>query len=588
LNPALQIDGYKVDHRRQYPVLTEMVYSNFTPRKTRIQNIDKIAFFGLQYFIKKYLIEDWKRDFFDRPRDEIVNEYRDKINAYIGPNQITFEHIGYLHDLGYLPILIKAVPEGFMGDINVPLMTIRNTDPKCFWLVNYLETILSACLWKPCTSATIAAKYRQTFEQFAEKTCDDNALVPFQGHDFSFRGMSGLEDAMVSGAAHLLSFVGTDTIPAIDFLEKYYGADRYAELVGCSVAATEHSVQCLNGAYNGRTYEGTEEERLVKGEFELFERLITETYPSGILSIVSDTWDFWGVVTEYLPALRGEIIKRHKKDGFSKVVIRPDSGDPYKIICGEYIRNYDDAVDIEELKEYVLEDVLEKVVEETPHGECGPPQIVELVKWNGKHYNITIDIEWNRYDKQYYYIEAGFSKVTNCAEVEVLPEQKGLIECLWDIFGGTINNKGYKVLNPAIGAIYGDSITLDIQRKILEGLERNGFASNNMVFGIGSYTYQYVTRDTFGFVMKATYGEVDGEGYNIHKTPKTGAWKTSHKGLMCLTEEGLKQECSWEEEANGIYEEVFKDGQLLREQTLAEIRQTLMQNLIKNDKMGVA
>src|SRR5690606_3285764 len=139
-------------------------------------------------------------------------------------------------------------------------------------------------------------------------------FVDWQGHDFSMRGMAGLEAAELSGAGHLLSFTGTDTIPAIDFMEKYYNANSDNELIGGSVAATEHSVMSM-GQNNA--------------EQDTFERLITEVYPSGIVSIVSDTWDLWKVLTEYLPNLKDKVMAR---DG--KVVIRPDSGDPVDIICG--------------------------------------------------------------------------------------------------------------------------------------------------------------------------------------------------------------------------------------------------------------
>lgn len=303
MNALHLTDGYKVDHRNQYPENTELVYSNWTPRKSRMPEVDKVVFFGLQYFIKKYLIEDFDQHFFKRKKEDVITEYQHRIGSYLGPDAITYEHVAALHDLGYLPLEIKALPEGSLVPFRVPMFTIHNTRPEFFWVTNFLETIISCVIWMPCTSATIAYQYRKKLNYYAEFTGGDPEFVNWQGHDFSFRGMAGLEAAMMSGAGHLLSFTGTDTIPAIDFLEKYYGADSRQELVGGSVPATEHSVMCM----------GTED-----AEIETFRRLINKIYPKGIVSIVSDTWDFWKVITEYVPALKNEILVR---DG--KVVIRP-------------------------------------------------------------------------------------------------------------------------------------------------------------------------------------------------------------------------------------------------------------------------
>lgn len=492
-SPALLKDGYKVGHKFQYPQGTTLVYSNLTPRKSRDANIQEIVFFGLQYFIKEYLIRQFNEEFFNRPKEEVLKEYARRIDNYLGKDSITYQHIADLHDLGYLPLEIKALPEGVLVPMRVPIFTIRNTVPEFFWLTNMLETILSAVLWKPCTSATTAFQYLKSFTWYAKETVgDDFGFIPWQGHDFSFRGMSGVEDALMSGAGHLLSFAGTDTIPAIDFLEKYYHADCEKELVGGSVPATEHSVMCM----------GTQEE-----EIKTFERLICEIYPAGIVSIVSDTWDFWQVITEFLPELKTKILARE-----GKVVIRPDSGDPVKIIVGD---------------------------ESAPVGS---------------------------------------------------PAYRGAIECMWEIFGGIVTERGYKLLDSHIGLIYGDSITTERQTAILEGLRKKGFASYNVVLGIGSYTYEYVTRDTFGFAMKATYGEVNGEGRDIYKDPKTDdGTKKSAKGLLQVYRDPatgnleLKDQCSWEEEGQGELKAVFRNGELLKDLTLGEIREQISRNIAQNE-----
>lgn len=481
--PLHQIDFYKADHRRQYPEGTTLVYSNCTPRKSRVDGVNEVVFFGLQYFIKEYLQRQWDERFFKRPKAEVVAAYQRRMDTSLGKGAIDTSHIEALHDLGYLPLEIKALPEGTRVPLRVAMFTIRNTRPEFFWLTNYLETILSCVLWKPCTSATIAQQYRLVFDRFADETVGNRDFVQWQGHDFSMRGMSGMEDACLSGAGHLLSFTGTDTVPAIDFLEEYYGANADLELIGGSVPATEHSVMCM----------GT-----MDGEIGTFRRLINEVYPAGIVSIVSDTWDFWQVITQFLPQLKQAILARA-----GKVVIRPDSGDPVKIICGD------------------------------PAAPAGSPA------------------------------------------------HKGAIECMWEVFGGETTAKGYKLLDPHIGLIYGDSITPERQLAILEGLKNKGFASFNVVLGIGSFTYEYVTRDTLGFAMKATYGEVNGEGRSIFKDPKTDdGTKRSAKGLLAIENNGnglvMRDEVSWETERQGLLETVFLDGKLVREQTLAEVRRAVL------------
>lgn len=482
MNPLLLTDGYKTDHRRQYPDNTTLVYSNWTPRKSRIEGVEEVVFFGLQYFIKKYIIEEFECSFFSQPKEQVIARYARRINNYLGENNVGTAHIAALHDLGYIPMVFKALPEGSAVPMRVPMFTMYNTLPEFFWLTNYFETLLSAVVWLPCTSATLAKRYRNLLDAYAKETSSVPEFVNWQGHDFSMRGMGGIDAAVTSAAAHLLSFTGTDTIPAIDFLEDYYNANSDTELVGGSVAATEHSVMCM----------GTTE-----GEFETFRRLICDIYPKGIVSIVSDTWDLWKVLTDYLPRLKDTIANRE-----GKVVIRPDSGDPVDILCGN------------------------------PNGTTQA-------------------------------------------------DQKGVVELLWDIFGGAVNSKGYKELIPQIGAIYGDSINIDRATRICERLKQKGFASTNVVLGIGSYTYQYNTRDTFGFAMKATYGEVNGEGREIFKDPVTDdGTKKSAKGLIKIVKENntytLVDQVTWNEEKTGELKEVFRDGKLLIDQTLSEIRERVL------------
>ncbi len=487
-NPLTAIDFYKTDHRRQYPEGTTEVYANFTPRSASLAKVlknnydNKIVFFGLQYFIQDFLINSWNEQFFNKDKNKVVAAYKRRMDFSLGKDSIDVSHIAALHDLGYLPIKIKALSEGTRVPIGVPVLTIVNTHPDFFWLTNYIESVISCYLWKPVTSATTAFEYKKLLMQYAEKTGTPKEFVQFQAHDFSFRGMSSLQDSAISGAAHLTSFWGTDTVPGIDLAEDYYYADAEKEMLGCSVPATEHSVMCMG---------------MPDGELATFRRLINNLYPSGIVSIVSDTWDFWKVVTEYTVEMKNEILKRE-----GKLVIRPDSGDPVKIVAGDL---------------------------EAPKDS---------------------------------------------------PEYKGAIECLWDVFGGTVTDKGYKMLDPHIGLIYGDSITLERAQTILKNLEAKGFSSGNVVFGVGSYTYQYVTRDNFGFAMKATSGVVNGERRDIFKSPKTDSGtKKSARGLLRIEQEGkalvLHDKQTEEQENQGLLETVFVDGKLLKPISLAEIRKTI-------------
>lgn len=273
-NPLYAIDFYKADHRRQYPTGTTEVFSNWTARSSRIPEIDHVILFGLQYYLKEYLQNRWNEHFFERPRGIVEKEYDHRMKA-AGLDVETF-HIGELHELGYLPLEIHAVAEGTAVPLRVPSVLVRNTMPDQFWLTNYIESQMSSVLWGGCTSATLAAQYRKLMLAAMERACGDPEFVNQQGHDFSYRGMYGTEAAAISGAGHLLAFNGTDSVPAISFLNKYYGAP-YDE-IGGSIPATEHSVMCMGTKAN---------------ETDTFRRLITEIYPDGPVSIISDTWDYW-------------------------------------------------------------------------------------------------------------------------------------------------------------------------------------------------------------------------------------------------------------------------------------------------------
>jgi nicotinamide phosphoribosyltransferase len=483
--PAMLLcDFYKISHREQYPDGTELVYSTWTPRASRLEGVNHVVHFGAQKFIKEYLISYFDDNFFDRPEVEVVAEYTRYIKFALGVAKPDSSHISALHKLGYLPLHIRSLAEGTIVPLRCPTMTIHNTKPEFFWLTNYIETLMSCENWQESTSATIAYEYRKILNKFALETTGSTAGVEFQGHDFSMRGMGSLPAAIGSGMGHLLSFVGTDTVPAIPAAEHFYNANVEKELIGTSIPATEHSVMCANG----------------KDEIEVYNRLITKVYPSGFISIVSDTWDFWNTVTTVLPQLKDKILVRE-----GKVVIRPDSGCPVKIMCGD-------------------------------------------------------------------------------PDASTLAERKGLVEVLWDIFGGTVNDLGYKVLDSHIGAIYGDSITRDRATSICQLLKDKKFASTNAVFGIGSFTYQYNTRDTFGYAMKSTLCQVNGSEIMIYKDPKTddGTKKSAKGGVRVYEEDGLikyqDQLSLVETGINTLLRDVYVDGVLLIDENFSDIRARVLKN----------
>lgn len=550
------IDSYKLGHADQFPEGTTKVYSNFTPRSLKHLPVPhqygttQVVWFGLQAFLND-LQSVWQETFFDRPKDEVVAEFMELVGPFCGPRGFNQSRIEWLHDLGYLPIEIKSLPEGTLVPAGVPVLTITNTLPEAYWLPNFLETWLSADLWKPSTAATISYTYRKIIDHYAELTGGNKEFVMWQGHDFSSRGMSGIQDAARTGAGHLLSFAGTDNVTAVQLVnDVYYGKETF---VGGSVPATEHSVMTSSILVEAERLRQTgvdEDNVMTQAELNVIKRLVTEVYPSGVVSVVSDSFDFWKVITEIAPTLKNEILNRVPDQlGLAKVVFRPDSGDPVKIICGHKYKVIDDIDDT-----------------------------YELISASDEGYEVV----YNKMDDKYYQFEIyddGWSTNVEFKELQWY-EVKGAIECLWDTFGGTVNEKGFKTLNQRVGLIYGDSITLDRCNEILKLLAEKGFASDNVVFGIGSFTFQYNTRDTLGFAMKATYVEIDGKPYSIFKDPKTDSGtKKSARGLLQVVQDGdtlkVNQDVTWEQEKQGLLRTVYLDGKIMVSETFADIRSRL-------------
>ncbi len=495
-NPLLCLDFYKTAHAEQYPqTLTKMV-SYYTPRMTRLDDTDKVTLFGLQAFIREFLIEAFNVNFFWEDWEDVLTEYKRILNATINTDGIGERRLKALHDLGYLPLEIRAVPEGTRTNIKVPQIEISNTHPDFVWLVNSIETMLSCTMWHTQVSAEVGYRYRQIVNEYAQRTCDDDTVRARLLGDFSMRGQESAESATKSSAAFCLSFLNTATVPAILWLEDNYNCDCTKEQVAFGALSTEHSVMCSNFAIDG-------------DEITHINRLLTEVYPHQSFSMVSDSYDYWNLVNNILPKLKDEILAH---DGC--LSIRGDSGDPVEVVTETVFR-------------------------------------------------------------------------------------------LWDIFGGTVNSKGFKVLNPHVKALYGDSITPQRCKQIYKILENAGFAINNVALGVGSFSMQCLetiisnndgpagcsevkpyapyTRDTFGIAVKATYAEdADGKPIMIFKNPKTdtGHFKKSQRGCCRVYKDGddytYEDGMTWAEaQGNNELRTVFKNGEFIKTYTLSEVRQNL-------------
>ena len=488
MNSMFLADGYKAGHYNMYKNDLEIIYSNFTPRSNKYApkgNNGKVLNFGQQYVVK-FIVDHFNENFFNKPKEVVIAEIKKDLSDYLGTDYDT-KHIEELHDLGYLPLEIRSLTEGTESPVKVPVLFLYNTDIRFAWITNYLETIISNLLWQPLTTSTNVLLMKRIVLDAVKKTDPSNTwLTDFMLHDFSMRGLSGLDAAIGNGMAFAAVSKGSDNLSAIKASQYYYGE---TETTVFSVRASEHSIMTAAGE---------------EGEFDIYKELLTK-FPNGIISLVSDSFNLWRVITEYLPQLKDLIMSR---DG--KLVIRPDSGDPVDIICGT--NNH----------------IQERL------GEIAP--------------------------------------------------FKGVIELLWDIFGGTVNEQGYKVLDSHIGMIYGEAINQDNIKEIFSRLEAKGFAATNCVFGQGSYSIQYTTRDTWGIACKCIAQQRNGELIEIFKNPITDSgMKKSAKGLTVVykDEKGeyyLKDQATLEE-VNSDKNElkiIFKDGKFYNNITLRKIRENIL------------
>ena len=488
-------DGYKQTHAEQYPKGLTKLWSYFTPRRNRIPELDKMVFFGLQGFIKKYLIDHFNENFFSVPEDEMMEEYIRVVDSRFGAGNYNPEKVRDLHRLGYLPLEIRALPEGSVVNMGIPCIEITNTHPHFAWVVQWVESLLSSELWKPCVHATVGKIYREVVDEWYDKTVDNNVPHSKAISDFGFRGMSCLQEAEKASAAWLASFSGTATIPAVKYIEHYYNENNSENNFATNAISTEHSVMAADFAVTG-------------DEREMVKRLLTEVYPNASFSMVSDTYDYWRMVTEIIPSLKDEILAHN-----GKLLIRPDSGD-------------------------------------------------------------IIDISVKT------------------------------VEALWDIFGGTFNTKGYKVLDPHIGVVYGDGVLPSISATIYKRLMLEGFAANNIYFGAGSFSFTCykdsnncfhpLTRDTYSVAGKSTACVVNGKYYPVFKDPKTDresgfsfkksqrgcceVWNDPETGMFKFTDGINPMEREVLHGEDSAYMLYFKDGNMVQEQSLTEIRNRLHPN----------
>ena len=483
-------DTYKQCHSDMYPKTLKKLVSYWVPRKSMFSehsDYNKMVFFGLQAFIQEFLIDYFNKNFFNKNIEDVINEYSYYMDIQLGEGNYKLDNVVKLHSLGYLPLCIKALPEGSLVNMGVPCIEVSNTNDDFAWLVQWIECILQAELWKMCNHATIGHMYYELAKLYYGKTVDDDIDPRNAFADFGMRGMSCMNEAIRCSAAWLLSSNKTSTIPALPYIDKYYDANCAKNNIGKGAISTEHSVMGANYALDG------DERTFVK-------RLLTKTYPNASFSMVSDTYDYWNMIDNILPSLKKEIMEHN-----GTLFVRPDSGDQFEVVT--------------------------KTVEK-----------------------------------------------------------------LWMTFGGSLNSKGYKVLDPHIRVILGDGSTLSCVRKIWIYLEEHGFAANNVIFGVGAFCFTAIfegdkmivnTRDSWGVAMKASYGVFGEKELFIYKDPKTdkGNLKKSHKGLVFVEKDGdnfkytdgiTKDEyLNMLKEHTSVMEVVFMDNIIYRNEDFTTIRERL-------------
>ena len=551
----LMSDYYKQAHAEQYPQGISKLISYATARMTRIPKEmygDKLTVFGIQAYVKDFLIERFNETFFNVPLEEAMQEYRDIIGDTFPIQYVDTGKFEALHKLGYLPVEICALPEGCRvpirsafelpeGQCQVPFMSIVNTHPDFPWITEFLESVTSSEIWYPMAVANQAYYYRQIANEYYEKTGCGSARSAIS--EFGYRGGKSSDASIKASAAFLTSFNKTATIPAIKYVRDYYGDE--VKDIGGGMISTEHSVMCSNYAVDN-----TEETFLKK--------LFSELYPTGNVSVVMDTYDYWENLKRCGVGELKDIIMNRE----GTVFFRGDSGDPVDIICGEKPEKFKDFTEVNE---------------QIAKGRF--PSLVEVDKGIFRRVdNEPGDFTWKEVDK---------------TSVELL----GTVELLWNMFGGTVNDAGYKVLDSHVHAIYGDSITPSRAKEIYSRLADKGFAACNVALGAGSFSMQCAetedgrllpfTRDTYGIAVKCCYVEdKDGNTYEVFKNPKTDTekFKKSQRGMIwvgldenveIIAEDGYTSETIPE---YNMLQPIFRDGKMLNEVSLEKVRNRLHNN----------
>ncbi|NMM49903.1 nicotinate phosphoribosyltransferase [Marinigracilibium pacificum] len=463
-NLILLADAYKYSHHKLYYPGTTKVYSYLESRGGKFDNT---VFYGLQYFLKEYLEG---MAFTQQDLDEAEPFLKDVFGRDDVFDKDKFQYILDKHN-GKLPVRIKAVPEGTAVGVKNVLMTIENTDPNCYWLTNFLETILMQ-VWYPSTVATISREVKKVISQFFNDTASEGseAGIEYVLNDFGFRGVSSVESAGLGGSAHLINFRGSDTLAGSVLARRFYNTDQ---VYGNSIPATEHSICTLLGE---------------SGELELFKHVLN-TFPTGLVACVSDSYDIFRACDQYW----GENLKAEILDREGVLVIRPDSGDP----------------------------------------------IMTLLR---------------------------------------------IFDILFEKFGFTVNEKGYKVLPSQIRVIQGDGVNYEAIIDIYAALKNNGISAENLVLGMGGALLQKLDRDTQKYALKCSYAEINGEEVIVQKRPVemdengkiTSSFKRSKGGRLKLIKQGDEFITVSSEDYPLIKDElvtVFEDGQVVKEYTFEEVRE---------------
>jgi nicotinamide phosphoribosyltransferase len=524
--------------------ITKMT-SYLTPRSSRFPEQDWVMMFGLQMFIIKYLRDDINKNFFNKSWKNIEKQYKTILTKSLGYTkneyQLTLNKVKELHDFGYLPIKIMGLPEGSKVPMGVPCIEISVTNKRFPWVGQAIECMLSCNIWHPMISATVAYKYRELASAYAKKSSDkaDGTLCMC---DFSLRGQESMESAIASSVGWLTSMRNSSTVPARAMIEHCYPLTNKRKLqIGC-LTSTEHSVMTTDFAIN-------------KDERETYRRLLSEVYPNTSFAAVSDSYDFWNVLTNILPTLKDEI-NNHK--GF--IGVRHDSAEPVEALCGIPQINIVNEIahtDYNLTKLYEQEISKHKDFSEYANEKFGEEfKVYVVMKDSEKDKILAEDIVSGKYTTNH----SGdiVYKVTKIEDRERTYEEKGMVETIYELLGGSVNSKGYNVCNPHIKAVYGDSITLERAKKIFERLDAKKFAIENISLGVGSFSMQALeyndklypfTRDTFSIAIKCTWAELeDGTQISVYKSPKNFSGKKSQKGLCKV---------QWNEE-KGKYE--YTDG----------------------------